>query len=63
MVVDVFDMQGSPDIVYSRDLMSAGSDDDGVVWPMMFFRVLFILITLLNLKKEKINLFHSAVCL
>ena len=57
VAADVFDMQGSPDIVYSRDLMSAGSDDDGVVWPMMFFRVLFILITLLNLKKRRLIFF------
>ena len=57
VAADVFDMQGNPDIVYSRDLMSAGSDDDGVVWPMMFFRVLFILITLLNLKKRRLIFF------
>ena len=57
VTADVFDMQGNPDIVYSRDLMSAGSDDDGVIWPMMFFRVLFILITLLNLKKRKLIFF------
>ena len=56
VAADVFDMQGSPDIVYSRDLMNAG-DDDGVVWPMMFFRVLFILITLLNLKKRRLIFF------
>ena len=46
VAADVFDM-----------LMSAGSDDDGVVWPMMFFRVLFILITLLNLKKRRLIFF------
>ena len=57
VAADVFDMQGSSDIVFSRDLMSAGSDDDGVVWPMMYFRVLFILITLLNLKKRKLIFF------
>ena len=57
VAADVFDMQGNPDIVYSRDLMSAGSDDDGVVWPMMFFRVIFILVTLLNLKKRRLIFF------
>jgi hypothetical protein len=57
VAADVFDMQGNPDVVYSTDLMSAGSDDDGVVWPMMFFRVLFILITLLNLKKRRLIFF------
>ena len=56
VAADVFDMQGNPDIVYSRDLMSAGSDD-GVIWPMMFFRVFFILITLLNLKKRRLIFF------
>ena len=56
VAADVFDMQGSSDIVFSRDLMNAG-DDDGVVWPMMFFRVLFILITLLNLKKRRLIFF------
>ena len=57
VAADVFDMQGTPDIVYSRDLMSAGSDDDGVIWPMMFFRVIFILVTLLNLKKRRLIFF------
>ena len=57
VAADVFDMQGNPDIVYSRDLMSAGSDDDGVIWPMMFFRVIFILVTLLNLKKRRLIFF------
>lgn len=56
VAADVFDMQGSSDIVFSRDLMNAG-DDDGVIWPMMFFRVLFILITLLNLKKRRLIFF------
>ncbi len=56
VAADVFDMQGSPDIVYSRDLMNAG-DDDGVIWPMMFFRVFFILVTLLNLKKRRLIFF------
>ena len=56
VAADVFDMQGCPDIVYSRDLMNAG-DDDGVIWPMMFFRVFFILITLLNLKKRRLIFF------
>lgn len=56
VAADVFDMQGNPDIVYSRNLMNAG-DDDGVIWPMMFFRVLFILIALLNLKKRRLIFF------
>lgn len=56
VAADVFDMQGNPDIVYSRDLMSAGADD-GVIWSMMFFRVLFILVTLLNLKKRRLIFF------
>lgn len=56
VAADVFDMQGNPDVVYSRGLMNAG-DDDGVIWPMMFFRVFFILITLLNLKKRRLIFF------
>ena len=43
VAADVFDMQGSSDIVFSRDLM--------------FFFFFFILITLLNLKKRRLIFF------
>ena len=53
----VYDSHGNPDTFYTRDLMSLGSDDNGIMFTMMLFRIIFIFITLLNLKKRCLKFF------
>ncbi len=56
-VANVFDMHDNSIIVYSKDLMSSGSDDNAIIGAMIFFRILFIFISLFNLKKPCLKFF------
>jgi hypothetical protein len=52
-IANVYDLYGNSDIVYSKELMSSGSDDNAVIWIMISHRFFFILISLLNFKKRR----------
>lgn len=56
-VANAFDLHDNSIIVYSKELMSSGSDDNAIIWAMIFFRILFIFISLFNLKKPCLKFF------
>jgi peptidoglycan/LPS O-acetylase OafA/YrhL len=52
-VAHIYDSYNSFEVSYSKDYMSSGSNDDGVIWFMMLYRCFFIVFGLINFKGYK----------